>query len=294
MLLTLFLSAMMMAGLFLILWAEVGFIQDKRFASSCPEEELAVMPDTKPERFEGQHALGWCMAAVSIGLMAGAVVWGAWDGIANGFAFDGFFVRFLIMLLLLKAFDIVFFDWVLLCNKGFGFFTHYYPEVGDVLGPHYFGFNWRTHLAHIVGSFLVSAVLAFDWVTWDGDSAVEAAADAATREDAAVDPVPEVLSLPEQPLCLRFDQDEAGIIGWLEYVKACRSGRTALEGKGDPAIVRAWIATMETEMVCSGFASASDLASLIKPEQLIVQYCFRTQDAIDSHLVFESSFEIPL
>ena len=133
-----------------------------------------------------------------------------------------------------------------------------------------------------------------DWVTWDGASAVEPAADAATREDAAVDPVPEAPSVPEQPFCLRFDQDEAGIIGWLEYVKECRSGRTALEGKGDPAIVRAWIATMETEMVCSGFASAADLASLMKPEQLIVQYCFRTQDAIDSHLVFVSSFEIPL
>ncbi len=31
---TIFLAVMMMAGLFLMLWAEVSFIQDKRFASS--------------------------------------------------------------------------------------------------------------------------------------------------------------------------------------------------------------------------------------------------------------------
>ncbi|MBQ6394857.1 MAG: hypothetical protein IJH87_00720, partial [Atopobiaceae bacterium] len=80
----------------------------------------------------------------------------------------------------------------------------------------------------------------------------------------------------------------------LEYVKACRAGRTALVGKGDPVVVRAWIATMETEMVCTGFASAADAAGIIKPEQLIVQYCFRSQDAIDAYLVFDSSFEVAL
>ena len=162
MLTTLLLSLVMMAGLFLMLWAETGFIQDKRLASSAPKEELAVIPDTKPERFKGQHVLGWCIAVLSIMLMLGALVFGAWDGIRKGFTYGQFAVRFLVMLLLLKAFDIGFFDWFLLCNQGFHFFPHYYPEVSDVLGPYLFGYNWKSHLAQIIGMIVGSFVLA--WV----------------------------------------------------------------------------------------------------------------------------------
>ena len=162
MLITIVLAIVMMARLFLMLWAEVGFIQDKRFASSAPKEELAVVPDTKPERFKGQHAVGWCMVVLSIVLIGGALILGAWDGIRNGYTFRQFFVRFLVMLLLLKAFDIGFFDWILLCNQGFNFFPHYYPEVKDVLGPYLFGYNRKSHLVQILLAFAVSAILA--WV----------------------------------------------------------------------------------------------------------------------------------
>ncbi|MBQ5316811.1 MAG: hypothetical protein J6I96_04585 [Oscillospiraceae bacterium] len=161
MILTVLLSLMMMAGLFLMLWGGVGFIQDKRFFSSAPKEELAVIPDTMPERFRGQHVVGWIMIACSVLLMAGAVVIGAWDGIRNGFTFGQLFLRFVIMLLGLKAFDIGFFDWVLLCNQGFGFFAHYYPAVKDVLGTYLFGYNRMTHLAQITGIFPLSAVIAW-------------------------------------------------------------------------------------------------------------------------------------
>ena len=58
MILTIGLSIMMMAGLFLMLWGGVGFLQDKRFFSSAPKEELDVIPDKLPERFKGQHAVG--------------------------------------------------------------------------------------------------------------------------------------------------------------------------------------------------------------------------------------------
>ena len=42
MLLTILLSAMMMAGLFLMLLGGVGFIQDRRFFSSAPREVLML------------------------------------------------------------------------------------------------------------------------------------------------------------------------------------------------------------------------------------------------------------
>ena len=161
MLLTIALSIMMMAGLFLMLWGGVGFIQDKRFFSSAPKEELAVIPEHLPERFKGQHAVGWMMITLSFVLMGGAIALGAWDGIRNGFGFGRFFIRFLIMLLGLKAFDILFFDWFLLCNAGFNFFPHYYPETKAVLGRHLFGYNRKTHLAHIIVFPFASALLAW-------------------------------------------------------------------------------------------------------------------------------------
>lgn len=161
MILTVLLSIMMMSGLFLMLWGGVGFIQDKRFFSSAPKEELDVIPDHLPERFRGQHAVGWIMIISSLVLMGGAIVLGAWDGIRNGFGFWQFFVRFMIMLLALKAFDVIFFDWVLLCNAGFNFFPHYYPETKAVLGRHLFGYNRKTHLAHLAAFPFAAAALAW-------------------------------------------------------------------------------------------------------------------------------------
>ena len=161
MLVTILLGIMMMAGLFLLLLGGVGFIQQKKFFSSAPQEVQDVVPDTMPERFAGQHALGWVMIVVAILMMLGAMVLGAWEGIQNGFTFWQFFVRFVVMLLMLKAYDILFFDWVLLCNAGLGFFPHFYPETKAVLGRHLFGYNIRTHLTHIAVFPFAAAALAW-------------------------------------------------------------------------------------------------------------------------------------
>ena len=65
MLRSILLSAMMMAGLFLMLLGGVGFIQDRRFFSSAPREVIDVVPALKPVRFPGQRALGWAMIALT-------------------------------------------------------------------------------------------------------------------------------------------------------------------------------------------------------------------------------------
>ena len=158
--LTLLLSFILMAGLFLMLLSGVGFIQDTKFFSSAPQEVRDVIKP-REERFKGAHAVGWIMAVSSVLFMTGAFMIGAWNGIHNDFGFWQFFIRFIVMLLLLKAFDILFFDWVLLCNAGFNFFPYFYPETKAVLGRHLFGYNLKTHLAHIIGSFALSAALAW-------------------------------------------------------------------------------------------------------------------------------------
>ena len=154
---TIILAVIMMAGLFLLLWAAVGFIQDKRFFTSAPKEAQAVV-QPREERFPGAHAIGWVLAILAILMLVGPVVYGAWDGIRNGFSFGRFFARFLIMLWGLKAYDILFFDYYLLCRSNF--FPHYYPEVKELYGPEIFGYNWKSHLVQallmLAGSFVLA------------------------------------------------------------------------------------------------------------------------------------------
>ena len=136
----------LMAAYFLLLYAGVGLIQDKRFFSSAPKEVLAVVPDQKAERFRGAHALGWLLGIAALLLFPGAFVLAASDGLRNGFGFWHFFARFLAMLYAMELYDIFFFDWFLLCRSGF--FAHFYPEVKGAVGPEQFWYNGKTHIMH--------------------------------------------------------------------------------------------------------------------------------------------------
>lgn len=157
MVITIVATIMIMAGYFLVLYGGVGFIQDKKFFSSAPQEVLDIIPDKK-ERFHGAHLIGWLIAVLAILLFVGAVLLGAWDGIKNGFGFWNFFVRYIVMLYCMEIYDICFFDWVLLCHSNF--FPHFYPELKGVMGPHMFGYNKKTHLLHFVIYIPICAVVA--------------------------------------------------------------------------------------------------------------------------------------
>ena len=156
---TILATVMIMASYFLILYGGVGFIQDKRFFSSAPKENLDAIPDTK-ERFPGAHIVGWVIEGIAILLFLGAAVLAVWDGVKNSFGFGRFFVRFLIMLYCMEIYDILFFDWVLLCHSNF--FPHFYPELKGIVGPHMFGYNKKMHIRHFVIYIPICAVAA--WV----------------------------------------------------------------------------------------------------------------------------------
>lgn len=158
MIVTIVATLMIMAAYFLILYGGVGFIQDKRFFSSAHKDILAVIPDKK-ERFHGAHAIGWIIVIIAVLMFIGAVLLGASNGIRNGFGFIGFFVRFLIMLYCMEIYDILFFDWVLLCHSNF--FPHFYPEVKGVVGPHMFGYNMKSHIIHFIVYLPVCVIIAF-------------------------------------------------------------------------------------------------------------------------------------
>ena len=157
---TLLASLVVMAAYFLLLYAGVGLIQEKRFFSSAPHEVFAAVPEKKAERFCGAHVLGWCVGILAMLLFLGAAVLAAWDGVQRGFTFGAFFARYLVILYVMEVYDILFFDWVLPCHSNF--FLRFYPEVKGIVGPQLFGYNKKAHLTHFLLYIPLSAALA--WV----------------------------------------------------------------------------------------------------------------------------------
>ena len=157
MLLTLLLALVMMTAMFGLLYAAVGLIQSKKFFSTAPKDIQDAVTD-HPERFRGAHALGWMLAIICVLLIAGVFVYGGYDGIKNGFGYWEFFFRFLIILYLWKAFDIVCFDWLLLTKSHF--FQHFYPETVGCAGYNQFGFNRKGQIIRLIVFPFAAAALA--------------------------------------------------------------------------------------------------------------------------------------
>ena len=157
MLLTLLLSLVLMASLFGLICAAVGLIQDRRLFTTAPKDIQAAAQD-HPERFPGQRMLGWKLAAICLLVMVGVFVYGGYDGIRQGYSFWRHFARFLTMLWLWKAFDIICLDWLLLTKSHF--FQHFYPETEGCAGYHSFGFNRRGQLIRIAVFPFAAALMA--------------------------------------------------------------------------------------------------------------------------------------
>ena len=157
MLLTILLSFVLMLSLFLLIVIAVGLIQDKRLFTTAPKDIRAAAKEHR-ERFPGAHALGWLLAVICLIMMIGAFVWGGLDGVSRGFTFWQFFLRFIMMLYLWKAFDIICLDWLLLTKTRF--FQRFYPETEGCAGYHQFGFNRREQLIRIAVFPFAAAALA--------------------------------------------------------------------------------------------------------------------------------------
>lgn len=125
-----------------------------------PVLDLSCRDSGQKGTVPGAHILGWMLGIFAMLLFAGEIFLGAWDGIRNRFTFGGFFTRYLILLYALEIYDILFFDWFLLCHSGF--FPHFYPELKGIVGPQQFGYNKRTHIA--IFSYTFRSVAAIAWV----------------------------------------------------------------------------------------------------------------------------------
>ncbi len=158
MLLTLFLALVCCGAITLLLISAVAFVQDNRFFSSAPKEAREVLRPRNEELFFGARAMGWVLMILSALMMAGAMIAAVWDGFRCGYSFAQFFLRFVSILTIWKAYDMIFFDWFLLCR--FRFFQHYYPEVEAVYAGRKYGFNIKSQLLKLIVIFPAASALA--------------------------------------------------------------------------------------------------------------------------------------
>ena len=157
MLLTLLLALIFIAAVFGALYAVVGLIQNKKLMTTAPKDIQEAAKD-HPERFHDARALGWKLAIICLLIMIGVFVWGGHDGVKNGFTFWQFFLRFILILYIWKAFDIICLDWLLLTKSHF--FQHFYPEPEGCAGYRQFGFNRKGHIIRIIVFPFVAAAFA--------------------------------------------------------------------------------------------------------------------------------------
>jgi len=161
MLLTVFLAIVFCGAITILLISAVAFVQDKRFFSSAPKEAQALIEPRDRELFYGARTMGWVMMILSALMILGVGVISIWDGFRSGFSFIQFFLRFVSIFTIYKAYDMIFFDWFLLCK--FHFFQHYYPEAEHALIGRKYGFNLKSQLLKLLVIFPAASALAA-WV----------------------------------------------------------------------------------------------------------------------------------
>ncbi|MCM1039357.1 MAG: hypothetical protein NC434_08540 [Ruminococcus sp.] len=154
---TFLLSLLVIAGITLMLYAAVALVQDKRFFGSAPRDAQELI-QPKPERFKGQHLLGWALLLLSLLMLIAAALWAVWDGVRNNFGFWQFFARFLTILYAYKAYDMICFDFILVTRTRF--FQHYYPEVDVCESFHKYGFNLKSQIIRIIVYPFLCALIA--------------------------------------------------------------------------------------------------------------------------------------
>ena len=157
MLLTIFLAVVFCAAITLMLLSAVAFIQKKELFSSAPREAREVILPREKELFVGARTIGWALMVFSILMILGVGIVSIWDGFRSGFGFWQFFTRFVLIFTIYKVYDMIFFDWFLLCR--FHFFQYYCPEVAPVYNGRKYGYNLKSQLLKLLVIFPVASAL---------------------------------------------------------------------------------------------------------------------------------------
>lgn len=160
--LTIILSLAGCALLFFGIWGVTVTMPTKLLAKNFPEDvQKCLQPRLEEWERQGmspRRLLGWVILILFCAAYIGLFVIGGIDGLRKGFSFRQFFLRFLIIGGVIKAFDIGALDYYLLTKTHF--FQHYFPETEGCTGWQDFGYNRKQQIMQsimiVVGSALTA------------------------------------------------------------------------------------------------------------------------------------------
>ena len=158
MLLTIFFAFIFCGAITMVLISAVAFIQEKKLFYSAPKEAQEILIPKDKELFYGAKVFGWILMIMSFIMIAGVGVISIWDGFRSDYTFLQFFLRFVTIFTIYKIYDMIFFDYFLLCK--FRFFQYYFPEVGSVYNNRKYGFNIKSQLLKLLVIFPAASALA--------------------------------------------------------------------------------------------------------------------------------------
>ena len=147
--------------LFLCIWGVTVTMPTELLAKNFPkdvQEALRPRLDSLPMSFK--RVVGWVILIVFCLGFLGLFVIGAIDGLKNGYNFWQFFLRFILIGGIIKAFDIICLDYVLLTKTRF--FQHYFPETEGCKGWQDFGYNLKQQTRQcimILAGSLITALI---------------------------------------------------------------------------------------------------------------------------------------
>lgn len=157
---TLLLSLAGCVLLFLGIWGVTVTLPTKMLAKNFPvdvQEALRPRLDSLP--MSPRRVLGWIILVLFVLGYIGLFVYGGMDGLKHHFTFGQFFLRFVTIGAVIKAFDIIALDWFLLTKTHF--FQHYFPETVGCAGWQDFGYNRTQQLRHCIGIVIGSVFIAW-------------------------------------------------------------------------------------------------------------------------------------
>ncbi|MBQ7487665.1 MAG: hypothetical protein IJT77_09265 [Clostridia bacterium] len=160
--LTLLLSLAGCVLLFGAIWGVTLTMPTKLLAKNFPQD---VQEQLQPrlEQLESQpislrRVLGWIILIFFCIAYIGLFMIGGMDGLRHGFTYGQFFLRFFIIGAVIKVFDILCLDYVLLTKTHF--FQHYFPETEGCAGWQDFGYNRRQQAGQCAMILIGSALMA--------------------------------------------------------------------------------------------------------------------------------------
>ena len=141
-----------------VLYILVGVFLIPKFAVTSMPEDIKKIIRGRPDYPKWRTALGYTLAALIFLGLLGVLIYAGIDAVKNNFSFGQIFVRYLILLMGYKAFDIICLDWWLITKSGL--FQKVFPETVGCEGYKQFGFNRNKQIPRLIAFPVFSLIIA--------------------------------------------------------------------------------------------------------------------------------------